>query len=755
MVAGFLLLVCVLLFASSLFMEDPPGFLSVAAKAIGALAGLVGIASGVVRLREARDGPPAPIDVCSPKLRNKRSVVDRTAQIAELTKELEQDEVVNCHGPRGAGKSFMLQYLADVVNGHRRPNQHHTWPRGISAALYFDLADAIGFGGIESQVCRASFGQDGSWGQFITYVDRKHPRPVLIILDNVNSPSLWTPVGRAVCEYLLARDGDRLLLGSIERLHFDNLKVAEVDIAGLDIGAFTELVQLEGLPLEGQELIDLHSQWDGLPYYAGPRGARHAALAERVELAAGTRRLAAYAALQAVIVRRIPLGELEHCPIADFAIHLSDAIKEMLVEPTTDGRSLAMHDIAREESLVHFASEVRDAAAMLFERARQRGEERNAAVFAMFSNPYQLGEGCFDDTLQTVIRKAVESRDYALLETLYEKSRSNESLLEFLVEDRDRSDLFSFGRAAQLAGLGDYEAAEDELLETSITTTRDGPEVVAAELQLELRYLQVDIDHLLNRYDEAVIGFEGLAQTAKFNGNEMLRTRCIWAQAHVLRHQGRDLDRARALFEQAEELSEELNLLPYKSLSIIGASMIKVFWGSVPDNEEERLEHLEQEVAASQTHDGHMLGIWKALAQVDWIRGRRQRATDRVEAAIQKARALNDRLLYDLLFERAEFLRLTGHGSAALEDYERAFRFGTGNRDRNMTSIALLGLVLADLSLGRWEYHSSELEARGSALRALDIAVAADIQVTKQLAEAVVAKLDGALVELPTRLINF
>jgi tetratricopeptide (TPR) repeat protein len=349
----------------------------------------------------------------------------------------------------------------------------------------------------------------------------------------------------------------------------------------------------------------------------------------------------------------------------------------------------------------------------------------------------------------------VESRDYALLETLYEKSRSNESLLGFLVEDRDRSDLFSLGRAAQLAGLGDYEAAEDELLETSIATTRDGAEILATGLQLELRYLQVDIDHLLNRYDQAVIGFERLAQTARFNGNEMLRTKCIWAQAHVLRHQGRDLDRAITLFEQAEELSEGLNLLPYKSLSIIGASMIKVFWGSVPDDEEERLEHLEQQVAASQTHDGHMLGIWKALAQVDWIRGRREKAMERVEDAIQKARALNDRLLYDLLFERAEFLRLTGDGSAALEDYDRAFRFGLGNRDRNMTSIARLGLVLADLSLGRWEYHASKLEARGSALSARDIAVEADIQVTKQLAEVVVAKLDGALVELPTRLINF
>ena len=683
MLAGFLALVCVLLIASSLFMEDPPGFLSVTAKAIGVLAGLAGIFSGVARLREARDRPPLPIDICSPKLRNEQSVLDRTAQVTGLTTELEQGDVVNCHGPRGAGKSLMLRYLADVVNGHRKPNPHHTWPRRVSAALYFDLADAIGFGEIESQISRASFGQDGSWGQFINYVNRKHSRPVLIILDNVNSPSLWTPVGRAVYEYLVARDGDKLLLGSIDRLHFDNLEVAGVDIGGLDLGAFTELARLEGSSAEEQELRDLHTKWGGLPYYACPRGAPHAALAERVKLAAGTRRLTAYAALLAVTVRRIPLGELKRCPIADFETHMNDAISERFVEPTADGRSLSMHDIERDDILAHLEPEVAEAAAMLFEIARQRGAERNAAVFAMFADPYRLGEERFDETLRAVIRQAVESRNYTLLESLYERSRSNERLLEFLVEDRDRFDLFSFGRAAQLAGLGSYEAAEDELLETSIAAIRDGAEIVATELQLELRYLQVDIAHLLNRYEQAAIGFEGLAQTATANGNEMLRTKCIWAQAHVLRHQGRDLDRAMSLFEQAERLSVELNLLPYKSLSIIGASMIKVFWGSVPDNEEERLERLEQEVAVNHAHDGHMLGIWKALAQVDWIRGRREKAMERVEDAIQKARALNDRLLYDLLFERAEFLRLTGSSTRALKDYDRAYSFGIGNHDLN------------------------------------------------------------------------
>lgn len=754
-VAGFVFLVCVLLIASSIFIEDPPGFLSFAVKAVGALAAVIGIGSGIVTIRGSGGRPPTPIDVCSPKLRSGRRVVNRAQQVANLTEKLEEHEVVNCHGPRGAGKSFVLQYLTDVVNGHRQPNPGHTWPPNLSAALYFDLADATGFGGIESQVCRASFGQDGSWGQFIGYVNERHTGPVLIVLDNVNSPSLWKPVGKAVGEYLVARDHDKLLLGSIDRLHLDNEVVGTVDIGGLDVAAFTELVHIEGLPLQEPEIIDLHTQWDGLPYYAGPRGAHHAALAERVELATGTRRLGAYAALLAVTVRRIPLAELRRCPIANFDNHLEDAVGELLVEPTAEGRFLTMHDIAREEALAQFQPEVTEAAAILFERAEQRGEGSKAAVFAMFSDPRQLGAGRFDEVLPTAVKDAVEARDYAFLETLHERARANERVLEFLAQNRERSDLFSYGRAAQLAGLGSYEEAEEEILETSVATIRDGTGGAASELQLELKYLQNDIAHLLNRYEESAIGFEGLAEDARANGNEELRARCTWAQAHVLRHQGRELERALGLFEQAEGLAEDLSMLSVKSLSITGASMIKVFFESVPDDEEERLEDLEREIASAQSHDGHMLGIWKALAQVDWVRGRREPAMKRIEDTIEKAQATNDRLLYDLLFERAEFLRLSGDGLAALKDYDRAYRFGTGNRDRNMTSIALLGLVLADISLNRWEHHSSQMEARGSALHARNIAAEADIQVTKRLAENVVAKLDGAMVELPTRLINF
>jgi tetratricopeptide (TPR) repeat protein len=754
-IAGFPFLVFAFLLGIDLLQEDPSTFLSVAATAVGVVAAVLAIVS--FSLHVSRSEAPRPLDLRSPKSRADKRMVDRDGEVAELTKKIGASEVVNCHGARGAGKSFALQYLADVINGHRQPNPDHTWPQGISVALYFDLSDAIGFEGIEEQVCRAAIGKKGTWDQFVGYVARKFSgRRILLILDNVNSPSLWTPVGQAAFGYLLKREGDILLIGSIDELELHNLDVTHMRMDGLAVDAFIELARLEGLALDEEQLVALHSEWDGLPYYAGPMGAGHAALAEGVDLSSGTRRLVAYAALFAVITRRISVRELKRCPIVDVETHLAEAIEnERLLTPTDDGHWLTMHDIARDDVLHHFEPEVPEAAAVLFEHAHRRGNDVDAAVFAMFADPARIGTERFDSVLLPVIREAVESRNYALLDSLHQKSRSNQRLLEFLAADRGRSDLFSFSRASQLAGLGEYEDAEAELLETSIASTRVDHVGAGSELQLELRYLQADLAHLLNRYEIAALDFEKLAETARADGHERLRARCIWAQGHVLRHQGRDLDRAMDLFGTAEALARDLSMLSVKSRSVTGATGIKVFRGSVSADEEERLSHIEEEVAASTSHDGHMLSIWKYQAQVDWLRGREGTALERIEDAIRKARELNDRLLYNLFFERAEFTRLGGDGLAALNDYERVLHFGRGNRDRNLLANALIGLVLADLATGRWEYHSSKLEARGSAMRARDTAEQADIQITKQLAEQVVAKLDGGLGELPTRLIVF
>lgn len=704
--------------------------------------------------------PPEPVTQglgrIAPNLLKDDRLVNRSAEMHELVARIDGNQVVSLHGSRGAGKSFLLEHLTDVINGYRPPAPGHPKPRRMSAALYFDLADAAGFAEVRAQICRAMVGDaEGTWSEFVAAVERsfKHRR-VVLVLDNVNSPGLWRQLGKDAHEYCARRPNDKLVLGSIDPVMLNNLPVEYVHVPGWDIAATKELVSTRGVVMSCDELVELHEDCKGLPLYVhaltayggGRSGHGTAVIDEQLipDLPPEARQLLSYAALMALVERRVAVSELKRCPLTDVEQQLAITENRTLITsiPDEDGPRFKLHDIFRDKALRVLDPEVLEAALLLFERALERGQLEHAALYALFADPEQIGAERFDELLEHVIRAAVKARNYALLGSLHSRAHEQVRIVRFLSADTARADLFAYARASELAGLGEYAQAEDELLSSSIVRTRWQRDAGGTDLQADLRFMQADVAHLLNRYDEAALIFEELGAWAAATGRPELRARCVWGHGHVLRHQGRDLTLALERFEEAVRLAVAAEELFPRAYSITGATGIKVWSGAVPDAEEQLLEELEQEIAKDSTHDGYMLEVWKSQAQVAWLRGREQAAIEIVEAAIERALALNDRLLYNLYFERAEFARFRGDGTAALAGYRDVLAFGDGNRDRNLISNALLGIVLLELSATRWLHHATADDARASVLRAREIALAADIQITAGIADTVAAMLD-------------
>ncbi len=630
------------------------------------------------------------------------------------------------------------------------------------AALYFDLAAAAGFTDARSQICEKALGDPSAdWDDFVAYVDGQFKRRhIILILDNVNSPGLWRELGEAVYTYLTSRTRDKVVLGSIDPVVLGNQEVQHVPINGLDLTAAKELVNRPGVTMSCAELAELHRDCRGLPFYLRVLstysektrlGRGIAVLDEQLipELAAETRRLLSYTALVGLMTRQISRTELAQLPLAYFDDELAIVENRTLVTviPGSDDQHVEIHDILREAALRVLTPDVADAALFLFDKEYARGQLEHAALYAMFANPARIEQEQLENLLEQVIRTAVNARNYAFLGNLYTRAHEHTDALEFIAADQARADLFHFARASELAGLGRYEEAEVELLSSSVVNTRLSLHGEATELQTDLRFLQADIAHLLNRYEESAQMFEDLGEWAAGEGRSTLHALCVWGRAHVLRHQGRNLEQAMGLFEQAIELSEASGKLFVRAKAVTGATGIKVFIENVPTDEEDLLVSLEQEIAASSTHDGHMLEVWKYQAQIAWLRDRRQDATRIIESAIGRALALNDRLLYNLYFERAEFARLNGDLASALQDYDRVLAFGEDNRDRNLITNALLGKVLVELGMGRLGDHAARAAARASALRARDIALTADIAITAGIAESVVAMIDEPALE--------
>jgi tetratricopeptide (TPR) repeat protein len=748
--------------------------LAIAAPSVAILAGLIGIAAKITAplrwLRERLDRSR----LVHPQLIHDDRLVDRTTEMGEIAAALGASSVINCWGAKGAGKSFLLKHLSDVVNGYRDANPAHPGAIDTSAALYFDLAEAIGFVGIETRVCRQVLHKEnGTWDEFVRYVGKKFPRQrVLLILDNANTPALWPAVGSAAYSYLTQRPADLLVFGSVQRMALNNITPKPVTISGLKLPFTMELVASKGVDISPEEVKGLHEQFNGLPYYTGlfathGGGAPGTHQAPELEtaldtdliptLSAMTRRLLAYGALFATVSRQISIKDLEHCSLPSLNAQLR--ADEGLLTPLADhGRRFGMHDVLRDSVLRTVDPEVRDAAAHLFGVARREGRLVEAAVFAMFADPDAIGEDAFDAVLGRVIRNAVESRDYAVLDNLHSRSTHTARMREFIAEEQDRHQLFRWGHATQLAGLGQYERAEEELLSTGIAHTAGAlAGDASSELDPQIRFLLADVAHLQNRYDDAAQMFLELGEWASSVGDDpKLHARCTWGRAHVLRHQGKDLDGALDLFERAAGLGRSAHELFAQSYSITGATGIKIFLGQIPGTEEGRLLDIETQVFAA-GRKGYLLEVWKSQAQVAWQQGDRQRAFTIVDDAVGGALEQNDRLLYNLYFEKGEFLRLSGRPEDGLEHYRDVLKFGEGNGDRNLISNALLGTVLADMTGNGWRYHGSAERAHDACLRAQRVASDADIQITRQIAERIASAAAGDIEITPDqqRLILF
>lgn len=121
-------------------------------------------------------------------------LVDRVDDMQGLLEQIDRTHVVNCYGQRGSGKSFLLGHLTDVVNGYRARDSGPTLKR-VTAALYFDLADAAGFQEVQGQLLLATLGRrDGTWADFIEYVEQEFAdQRVLLILDNMNAQGCGLP----------------------------------------------------------------------------------------------------------------------------------------------------------------------------------------------------------------------------------------------------------------------------------------------------------------------------------------------------------------------------------------------------------------------------------------------------------------------------------------------------------------------------------------------------------------------------------
>lgn len=218
------------------------------------------------------------------------------------------------------------------------------------------------------------------------------------------------------------------------------------------------------------------------------------------------------------------------------------------------------------------------------------------------------------------------------------------------------------------------------------------------EVAFEYQYLQVDLDHLTNYFEDAITFSEALLQKAT---NELQKARCQYLHAHCLRHVGEDLDYAFDIFSDlADNTSYKDDKIRIRS--IYSAASIKMFQGELNYSYEKDFDRIEAIMYADEKNETWKPYVARHKAIYEYkIHKNLDRAEEILQHTIHLLEVTPLRIKYDIYFELAEIYRLKECNKKNYEQsrnfYSEAVQFAVRVRDYNLESNAQLGLMLLNL----------------------------------------------------------
>lgn len=716
--------------------EGVPVKLSVAWALLGVIWAATGAANNITELRKRRPRNNARELLLRRVIRHDDSFVDRVEELRDMSTALVNARCINCHGYRGTGKSHLLGYLADVINEHRPQEAAHPVPVGFDAAIYFDMADAAGFDQFVQDHCTAAFTQATSWLQFVSLVDDEFGNErVLLVLDNVNLKGLWPSVGRAAYTFLTQRQSDAVVLGSVDPMQLYNLAPTHIPVDPFGHEAVRALVETSRSHVTQGEVDSLYDETGGLAVFLHlilanqpvPHRNEEALehfLTDQVfpELSPDAVRLLAAIAVLAHIRRIIMVQDLRVYPVGHFRSALNElTVRSLVTAPVVEASGgIRMHDTVRDAAIGALSNQVRDAAQIAVDEFASCDRVNDAAIVSLHCDP-DTTELDISLILRTAIDAAVSSRNYALLHTVANGYATNDALMRYMRRDPRGRELMAYAQAAALTGEGRYQAAEAVLLEVGMPSPGWDDTFL-----FNFRYLLADLTHLQNRYDEAFEMFHDLYLQAAAGERLHDEAKCQWALGHVLRHQCDMPTVALEHFDAATLLARQCGDLGSEVLAVTNAVGLRVYLNDLLPDERGRLHSLERRVTSEPDRASDQVKVWKALSRIEWLDGRQQEARRYLDLSLERALELNDRGVYNIYFEQAEYDRISSQLALAKTGYKRVLTFGEQNYDRNLIANSQLGIVLCEALSCHLDDVSARHRLRADVFRARQIAMDAN-----------------------------
>ncbi len=637
--------------------------------------------------------------------------IDRIDATRELYSKVQHCGLLNLHGPKGAGKTKLLQVIVDIINGH-----HHDFfekhldlrlkKRSDFHAIYVDAGNGIGISAILDQLGKV-VGLDNcdNINDFCIRCDQTWGNESLaIVIDNLNNRELHADLVGVLNTLQRQRPKDTVVLGTVLKFAQDVGTIDWISIKNFQNDDAEEYCRTI-CGLEDPTVIkEVVASGQGLPVYM-------AAYAK------------AYKRDSSILTKGYDFRSLVNNEIlpnlsSDAKHYFLTAVAISLIEPmvcTTDlylsrrnealasiheldqfGVIIRLHhdkdaikvpDLIRDTLVSVARDDVSGEAQRLAEYYRASGKRMHFVLMSLLG-----GTDHWPEAIE-ILKEQADQSNNIFIERCWEVFAPSHHV-------NNLADVYRWLHLSHVRALlsqGDYGHAEkeaDKLVEGFVSTVR-----AVDEFTVLLRYTRADIDHLLNRYEHAQTQSLALLDDIASEPTGF-SARCLWLAGHAQAHMGSDFSSAFALLQQAKKAAQEYGDLKTTILSINGIAAIDLMRGMPPERIESDILDGIQLVGDRTDHVAEKAALCRTLSRVCLRMGKPEAASMHAEQALAITLEMGNRSVHDSRHCVADVARYCGNWDEAMPLYRKVLDAAERSDDINLKTTARMAATIIDIASG-------------------------------------------------------
>lgn len=343
-----------------------------------------------------------------------------------------------------------------------------------------------------------------------------------------------------------------------------------------------------------------------------------------------------------------------------------------------------------------------------------RNIEKKNLILGEFEFIHKIFDNNYFTEILSVLKEKDNQKNYTLALKIYELLEYSDNIANHLIKINPNFEEILYYILEGLIGSGNYLDANIMIENYSQYFNIRNNEITTKNLKLH--FLQANLYHLQNKYTESLLVFNSILDSEAVNSNIYFKAKTNWGIAHCYRHMGL-LDLANNFYSEtiAICMKKEKATLDVLIKCLNEQNSISMYLDSILIHSYEYIDKMviKNEKLNSTKVAELSTNKYKAIYQV--IIKNYNEALNLIERTIDIYEESNERLRFNLYYEKAEVLRKMTEFNSAIKFYRKSLQASQYNGDKNIQLYSLLGILCTELEANTFLFH----EDRSQQLKSL------------------------------------